>query len=70
MAHYVELNVPKAALLNRDVEFHAHADDDGNTEVIGKLEVSKGGVEWVPKYKQKGIQMKWREFARFMEERA
>lgn len=67
MAHYVEMSIPKAQAMNADVEFHAHKDDNGSKEVIGKLLVSKGGVEWVPKYKQKGIEMTWSEFAKLME---
>jgi hypothetical protein len=68
MAHYVKLSVPEVDVLNSDIEFYAHHAGDGDSrEVIGRLRVSKGGIEWVPKHKQNGIRMDWRKFADMME---
>ena len=67
MAQYVRLSIPEADLGNVDVEFHAHDDQSDSREVIGKLKVSKGGIEWVPKYKQHWIKKDWKAFARLME---
>lgn len=68
MAQEVKLTVPESDLGGVDIEFHAKEKKaDGSEEAIGKLKVSKGGVEWVPKYAQKRPTIPWREFAAIME---
>ena len=67
MAHSVKMLIPNGAIMHSDVEFHAQNEQDGRTEVIGKLKVSKGGIEWVAKHKQRGVNVNWKQFAQIME---
>lgn len=67
-AHRIEMSVDGAALLNKDVVFHAHKTENEGSEVIGKLLVSKGGVKWLPKNHHKnGVELSWAKFAELME---
>lgn len=63
MAHEVYLNTPSLPIGNADVWFVANR---GN-KMLGRLKVSKGGVEWQPKRKRKsGPTITWAKFADLM----
>lgn len=65
--HYIELVVPEAEVFNKDVEFHAYEDNNGQRSMIGRLKVSRGGIEWVRRNAQNGVRIKWKDFAALME---
>lgn len=63
MAHTVNMEIPPQAVYNSDVVFQVSVDDRS----IGRLKVSRGGVEWVPRNYRDGIQLSWSEFAKLIE---
>jgi hypothetical protein len=66
MAHSVNLTVPERPLGNADVEFYVKP--DGN--ILGRLQVSKGKVVWVPRNARTGYELTWRRFDNLMQEHA
>ena len=59
MAHEVSFNVPERELARAAVEFKVRH----NREIIGRLRVSQGGLEWIGRDKEIGHKLAWREFA-------
>lgn len=47
---------------NTDVRFPVDADG----KAYGRLQVSKGSIDWIPAKKQKGYWLSWTEFADLM----
>jgi len=64
MAYDVSLKTAAFDVTKKDVEFHVKH----NGAMLGRLLLSKGGVEWVPKDHEKGHHLKWREFGALLEE--
>ena len=61
--HEVGLDVNRLVTVgNVDVEIPVKA--DGKT--LGRLRISKGGVDWTPARHQKPYRMSWEQFARVM----
>jgi hypothetical protein len=61
--HEVGLDVKMlVAVGNVDVEIPVKADG----RALGRLRISKGGVDWTPARKQKPYRMTWEQFARVM----
>ena len=61
--HKVNFIVPERPLGKADVEFNIKRDD----EALGRLKVSNGTVEWVPKNKKYGFRLGWVEFDKLMQ---
>lgn len=66
MAHRIRVQVPTIEVGKNDIHVLIHR----NSEKIGELLISKGNVQWWPKGKKKlKKQLRWAEFAAFMDER-
>jgi hypothetical protein len=62
----LKLRVSRAMeVVNADAEIEVRGTDD---ELLGRLLVSRGSVDWAPANKQLRHRMSWRRFARLMEE--
>ncbi|MFN0010525.1 MAG: hypothetical protein ACKVS8_02650 [Phycisphaerales bacterium] len=61
--HNVTYKTPTAVLMNDDVCF----DVDRAGVRLGRLQVSKGRVDWFPKGAKHAIQMSWKQFADLVE---
>jgi hypothetical protein len=65
MAH-LKLRVSRAMeVVNADAEIEVRRTDG---ELMGRLLLSKGSVDWAPANKQLRHRMSWRRFAQLMEE--
>lgn len=65
MAH-LKLRVSRAMeVVNADAEIEVR---DGDGELIGRLLVSRGSVDWAPANKKLRHRMGWAKFAKLMEE--
>jgi len=65
MAH-LKLRVTRAMeVVNADAEIEVRGSDD---ELMGRLLISRGSVDWVGANKQLRHRMTWRKFAQVMEE--
>ncbi len=64
--HRVSIQQPKREVINADVIFEIHADD----EKLGQLEVSRGGVTWWPaRSRTRRIDLTWEQFRDRLEAR-
>lgn len=63
MAHKVRFASPDLELGKSDIEFRVK----NNGEMVGRLLISKGNVEWRSKNKQKGKKLSWRRFDELMQ---
>jgi len=63
--HNVKFNIPERELGRADVEF----DISDDVSKIGRLKVSKGGVEWVRKDHSLGYKLNWNLFDEVMRQR-
>jgi hypothetical protein len=64
MAHEVSLNLNTNFVLHRDVVVEVKKDG----EMLGKLLVSKGNIEWLPaNHSVNKFRMSWSKFAEMME---
>jgi hypothetical protein len=62
----LKLRVSRAMeVVNADAEIEVRGTDG---ELIGRLLVSKGSIDWAPANKQLRHRMNWRRFARLMEQ--
>ena len=61
--HDVKFSIPERKLGKNDVEFRVKR----YSKPLGRLLVSKGGVEWVTSGKQKGKRKSWRQVLEFFE---
>jgi hypothetical protein len=64
MAHSVDFTVPERPLGYADVRFWVKRDGG----LMGRLEVSKGKIVWVPRNARSGHELGWQEFDRLMQE--
>ena len=55
MKHSVEFNLPTCELGKADIHITVHADG----AILGKLEVSKGALNWYPRDTTYGHKMTW-----------
>lgn len=65
MSHDVTFDIPRCDLGKADI----HVKVKLNSEMLGKLEVSKGSVVWYPKDHTYGHKATWREFDEIMKKR-
>ena len=56
--HYLELSLPNVELGNSDAEFIIYQDH----EKLGKIRISKGGLDYLPFKKKKPIKIHWTQF--------
>lgn len=64
MAHEISLELNTKVVLNKDIKFLIHKDNS----VLGRLLISKGNIEWLPRNKRnKGQRLTWKKFAELME---
>lgn len=62
----LKLRVSRAMeVVNADAEIEVRGTDG---QLLGRLLVSKGSVDWAPANKQLRHRMNWRKFARIMED--
>jgi phage pi2 protein 07 len=52
-------------ILHKDLELEIQIDGDK----LGVIKISKGGFDWLPKYKQDKRSLTWKQFAAFMKEK-
>lgn len=64
MAYSVRVHTPDRKLGHADQVFKVWRND----EVLGRLMLSKGGVEWFVKNGRRGYRLKWGELAELLEE--
>jgi hypothetical protein len=79
LAYKAAFAIPARELGNGYIEIHIHRDttqrkglpkSERNKEKLGRLLLSKGGVEWLKKDAKKGIEKSWWDLARLIEETA
>jgi hypothetical protein len=62
--HEVGLSIPNEILIgNIDVEFRIKADG----ELLGRLRISRGTIDFLPYRKHRRYQLRWQRFAELME---
>jgi hypothetical protein len=64
--HEIRLSLPRASVINTDVEIEVWSD---NTK-LGELHLSKGTIDWRPAHTSREIRIPWERFARLMDEYA
>ena len=64
MAYGVRFRAPERKLGKADLVFKVSKDD----QMLGRLKVSKGGVEWLVSSGKRAYKMRWAKFAELMEE--
>jgi hypothetical protein len=64
MAHRVDFTVPERPLGNADVTFWVKRDSN----LLGRLEISKGKIVWVPRNARTGYELGWQKFDELMQE--
>lgn len=62
--HIVKMRLPRMKLPGKDIELVVK---DGADRVIGKLCISRGGVDWYPKSAKLPRKWTWERFAALME---
>lgn len=63
--HEISLNVPHGiSVVNKDIEVHVR--EDG--EVLGRIHISKGSIDWIPASAKQVRRLSWERFAALMEE--
>jgi len=79
VAYKAAFAIPARELGNGYIEIHIHRDTRQRTgvpknerkkEKLGRLLLSKGGVEWLKKDAKKGIEKSWRDLAQLIEDTA
>ncbi|HEY7564062.1 MAG TPA: hypothetical protein VIA81_03980 [Acidimicrobiia bacterium] len=61
--HDIEFEIPARTLLNNDLVVVVRSD----SEKLGELRISKGGIDWWPRKAKKPILFSWEQFAARME---
>ena len=62
--HKVNFDMPERLLGQSDIRFTVYRND----RLLGRLLISQGCVEWVPRYRQSKFQLTWRKLAELFEE--
>jgi len=62
--HNVHVNLPWREIGKSDVEFEIYKDE----EVLGKMKISKGNLEWYPKNAKKPYSIGWSHFDKMIRE--
>ena len=63
--HEISLKVPHGiTIVNTDIEVQVRADGD----LLGRLRISKGTIDWIPAHKKGAHRLRWRRFAELIEE--
>ena len=50
--------------MNTDIEVEVRADGD----LLGRLRISRGTIDWIPAHKQGAHRLRWRRFAELIED--
>jgi hypothetical protein len=50
-------------IINKDIEVEVRADGD----LLGRIRISRGSIDWTPVHKQRPHRVRWRRFADMME---
>jgi len=62
--HDISLNVPHGiTVVNKDIEVHVR--EDG--EILGRIHISKGSIDWIPANAKQVRRLSWARFADLME---
>ena len=70
MAHEVSAKLHTKAVAHKDLEIEVKTVNEGKTEKLGTLLISKGNVEWLPKGNSVNKKrLTWLQFAALIEER-
>lgn len=62
-ANKVTIDLPSRPLANSDAKFEINT----GGEKLGRLRISKGGVDWYPKNKKTPVKFTWKQFAARMD---
>jgi hypothetical protein len=63
--HDISLNIVHGiTIVNTDIEVEVRADD----ELLGRIGISRGSIDWKPAHKKSAHRVRWEGFARLMEE--
>lgn len=62
--HYLKLHLPGVELGNSDAEFIIYQDN----EKLGKIKISKGGLDYYMFKKKKPIKIRWTQFDQMIRE--
>jgi hypothetical protein len=63
--HEIILNIPHGiTVVNTDIEVVVR--EDG--EVLGRVRISRGSIDWIPRLSRRAKTMGWRKFGDVMEE--
>ncbi|MEX2597441.1 MAG: hypothetical protein WEC59_10980 [Salibacteraceae bacterium] len=60
--HEILLNLPEVSIANSDASFDVYEDK----ELLGRIKVSRGTIEWVPSGYRSGVHINWDDFDRLM----
>jgi hypothetical protein len=64
--HQITLKIPHGiTVANTDIEVFVR--EDG--EILGRVRISRGSIDWMPRMGRRAKTMRWRRFAETMEER-
>jgi len=62
--HKVTFSLPERQLANEDVIFHVYEDNSK----FGRLRISKGAIEWLPRGHKRPYKMGWKRFEKVIKE--
>ena len=63
--HEITLKIPRGIeVANTDIEVFVR--EDG--EILGRVRISSGSIDWIPRMGRRSKTMRWRKFAETMEE--
>lgn len=64
--HNVWVALPSHEMGNTDATFHIYQDN----EILGRIKISKGGIDWYPKNRKVPKSMSWTKFDSVFKENA
>ena len=64
--HEIRMSLPRASVINTDVEVEVFSDETK----LGELHLSKGTIDWRPAHSPNEIRLTWERFARLMDDYA
>ena len=64
--HEIRMSLPRASVINTDVEIEVFSDE----VKLGELHLSKGSIDWRPAHSPREIKVPWERFARLMDDYA